>query len=117
MIVVDRDSAEKRAYKMTIKEITASQITFVEFMDDILSTKEFTLQLVNEYTVQVEGNTATTTTPVSFKVANDDVTVCYVRSPVERNSWFALPSALPRDGGGDDGGGGRDGAEPLDRGG
>ena len=94
VIVVDRDGAEKKSYKMTIAEITPISITFVEFLDDIVPSKEFILQLVNDYSIEVVDGVARTTVPVAFKTSSADVTVCYARQPVERNSWFALENGF-----------------------
>ena len=89
VIVVDRDGAEKKSYKMTISSVTADRIVFVEFLNEIESSKEFMLQLFNEYELEVVDGVTRTTQPVGFKTSNSDVTVCYVRKPVESNVWYS----------------------------
>lgn len=94
VIVVDRDDVDKKSYKMTISSITADKITFVEFLNAIDESKQFMLQKVNEFELEVVNGVTQTKEPVSFATANADVTVCYIRKPVANNAWYALANGF-----------------------
>ena len=91
---MDRDDVDKKSYKMTISSITADKITFVEFLNAIDESKQFMLQKVNEFELEVVNGVTQTKEPVSFATANADVTVCYIRKPVANNAWYALANGF-----------------------
>ena len=95
VIVVDPvDPVDKKAYKMTIADFTTTSIKFVEFLNEISNTKDFYLQLVNEYELEVVDGVTRTKTPVKMDTSSSDVSVCYIRQPADRNSWYALENGF-----------------------
>lgn len=90
-MVVDR--VDKKAYKMTIGEVTTTSIKFVEFLKEISRRKDLYVELVNEYELEVDGVTRTKT-GVKMDTSSSDVTVWYIRQGVDRNSWYVLENGF-----------------------